>query len=116
MKNEKRIISFQVSEETGKKLDVIIDFLQGVPLLTHGLKGVRSIVLRLCVEDIYGLFFNSIYYDRIMNPNFKEKSEFYRIVKAKKIEKAFKNIDKNYKNMSDKERIEKIDMIYKKLN
>ncbi|MBA7515162.1 hypothetical protein ES705_07200 [subsurface metagenome] len=113
MKNERRIMSFQVSEETGKKLDVIIDFLQGVPLLTHGLPGVRSIVLRLCVEDIYGLFFNSIYYDKIMNPNFKEKSEFYRIIKSKKMEKAFKKINKY---MSKEERGEAINKIYEKIN
>lgn len=112
--DKKQIISFEVKEETAKKLDVIIDFLQGFPLLTHGIKGVRSIVLRLCVEDIYGLFFNKVHYDGIMNPNFKEESEFYRIIKDKKIEHAMKRLDD--KQMSKEERIEAINKIYEKIN
>ncbi|MBA7539900.1 hypothetical protein ES705_32187 [subsurface metagenome] len=116
MIDKKMIVSFEVKEKTAKKLDKIINFLEGYSLLTEGIRGVRSNVLRLCVEDIYELFFDRIYFDEIINPNFKKKSNFYTIIKNIKMEKAFKNIDKNYKNMSEKERIEKIDMIYKKLN
>jgi hypothetical protein len=116
MIDKKMIVSFEVKEKTAKKLDEIINFLEGYPLLTEGVRGVRSNVLRLCVEDIYGLFFERIHFDEIINPNFKKKSNFYTIIKNIKMEKAFKNIDKNYKNMSDKERIEEINMIYKRLN
>jgi hypothetical protein len=111
--DKKQIISFEIKDDTAKKLDVIIDFIQGFPLLTYGIKGVRSIILRLCVEDIYELFFDKILYDGIMNPDFKKKSEFYRIIKDKKMERAFKRINKE---MSVKERGEAINKIYEKIN
>lgn len=107
------IVSFEVKKETAKKLDTILNVIKDSQLDTKGFGVNRSNILRLCVEDIFELFFDRIYFDEIMNPNFKKKSNFYKIIQNIKIAKAFKNIDKNYKNMSDEEKSEKINKIYK---
>lgn len=88
MTKKEEFISFRLDSELNKKIEQIANFLELDLLPKTG--GSKSLAIRLCIEDIYNLFFENTK-NEIINPHFNEISKIYCIIKNKKFREALES-------------------------